>query len=267
MFKIDQVKNVWDCEYCNNLLVNPVTIVCGYSVCMKHLDELVENSSDEVKYKCFICPKQHTIPEEGFVINRRLQKQLDLELNKFKPSQAYEDCKKEINDAKDYVAKIEALEKDPETYIYDYFEEIKRKVDLRREEIKSKVDNFSDEIINSIESSKENCVRLAKEGKRLEIDIKKQKKELDELLERFDRFDFNEQKFHEIKDSVALLNKDLNKKLEAYKIPILDNKTYAFKIYDYIEVNPKLPEVIEDIFGGFKVIDNVISFDVIFNIM
>ena len=89
---------------------------------------------------------------------------------------------------------------------------------------------FCHEIINSIESSKENCVRLAKEGKRLEIDIKKQKKELDELLERFDRFDFNEQKFHEIKDSVALLNKDLNKKLEAHKIPILDNKTYAFKI-------------------------------------
>ncbi len=223
---------------------------------MKHLDELVENSSDEVKYKCFICSKQHTIPEEGFVINRRLQKQLDLELNKFKPSQAYEDCKKEINDAKDYVAKIEALEKDPETYIYDYLEEIKRKVDLRREEIKSKVDNFSDEIINSIESSKENCVRLAKEGKRLEIYIKKQKKELDELLERFDRFDFNEN-FDEIKQSVALLNKDLNRKIEAYKIPILDNKTYAFKMYEDIEV-------IEDIFGVFEVIDNVISFDVIF---
>jgi hypothetical protein len=97
---------------------------------------------------------------------------------------------------------------------------------------------------------------LAKEAKGLEIDIEKQKKVLDELLERFDRFDFNEN-FDEIKQSVALLNKDLNRKLEAYKITILDNKTYAFKIYEDIEV-------IEDIFGGFEVIDNVISFDVIF---
>ena len=92
MFKIDQVKNLWDCEHCNNLLVDPVTIVCGYSVCMRHLEELVENSCDLVKFMCLVCPKQHTFPEDGFVVNRRFQKQLELELNKFKPSQAYEDC-------------------------------------------------------------------------------------------------------------------------------------------------------------------------------
>jgi hypothetical protein len=46
----------------------------------------------------------------------------------------------ELNDAKANDAKIEALEKDHETYIYEYFEKIKRQVDLRREEIKTKVD-------------------------------------------------------------------------------------------------------------------------------
>jgi hypothetical protein len=33
MFKIDQVENLWDCEQCNQLIIDPVTIVCGYSVC------------------------------------------------------------------------------------------------------------------------------------------------------------------------------------------------------------------------------------------
>ncbi len=191
MFKIDQVKGLLDCEQCLQLLVNPITIPCGYSVCKKHLDEQLENSMEENKFQCVLCQRQHVVPTEGFVINRRLQDALEIELNKFKPSQAYEDCKKIINDAKDYVAKIEALNKDPETYIYDYFEEIKRLVDLRREEIKLRVDSCSDEMIRSIENSKENCVRLAKEGRRLKMDINKQKKVLDELLERFDRFDKN----------------------------------------------------------------------------
>jgi hypothetical protein len=53
----------------------------------------------------------------------------------------YENRKRELNDAKDNVAKIEALENDPEYYIYEYFEEVKRQVDLRREEIKSRVDD------------------------------------------------------------------------------------------------------------------------------
>ena len=66
-----------------------------------------------------------------------------------------------LNDAEDNVAQIEALEKDPETYIYEYFEEIKRQVDLRKEDIKSRVDSFSGEMIRSIEISKENCVRLS----------------------------------------------------------------------------------------------------------
>ena len=259
MFKIDQVKGLLDCEQCLQLLVNPITIPCGYSVCKKHLDELLENSMEENKFQCVLCQRQHVVPTEGFVINRRLQDALEIELNKFKPSQVYENCKMELNDSKDNVAKIEALEKDPEFYIYEYFEEIKRQVDLRREEIKLRVDSCSDEMIRSIENSKENCVRLAKEGRRLEIDIQKQKKVLDELLERFDRFEFNEKKFEDIKNSVVLLNKDLNRKLEVYKISILDSKTYAFEssaIYGEDEIG--------NIFGSFEINDYVISFYVIF---
>ena len=42
-------------------------------------------------------------------------------------------------------------------YFNEYFEELKRQVDLRREELKLKLDNYSDEIIQSIESTKDNC--------------------------------------------------------------------------------------------------------------
>ncbi len=40
MFKIDQVKNLFDCEQDNQLLLDPVTLPCGYSVCKIHLDRL-----------------------------------------------------------------------------------------------------------------------------------------------------------------------------------------------------------------------------------
>ncbi len=44
MFKIDQAKNLFNCEQCNQLLVDPVTLPCGYSVCKRRLDRLLENS-------------------------------------------------------------------------------------------------------------------------------------------------------------------------------------------------------------------------------
>ena len=255
MFKIDQVKGLLDCEQCLQLLVNPITIPCGYSVCKKHLDELLENSMEENKFQCVLCQRQHVVPIEGFVINRRLQDALEIELNKFKPSQVYENCKMELNDAKDNVAKIEALEKDPEFYIYEYFEEIKRQVDLRREEIKLRVDSCSDEMIRSIENSKENCVRLAKEGRRLKMDINKQKKALDELLERFDRFDIDEKEFEEIKESVVLLNRSITFKIEELKCSVVGNKIYSFEIKDID---------IENNFGSLKVFEKVDYFIIIF---
>lgn len=55
----------------------------------------------------------------------------------------------EIEEANDNMAKIEALENNGENYIKDYFEDIKREVDLRREDLKLKIDDYSDSIIQS----------------------------------------------------------------------------------------------------------------------
>jgi hypothetical protein len=79
----------------------------------------------------------------------------------------FEKCTKEIYDAKNNIEKIENFEKDPEYFIFEYFEELNREVDLRREISKLKLDECSDEIIQSIECTKENCINLNKESKRL----------------------------------------------------------------------------------------------------
>ena len=249
MFKLDQVKNLLNCDQCNQLLVDPVAIPCGYSVCKKHLDELLENSMEDNKFKCELCHDEHTIPERGFVINRRIQNALDIELNKFKPSRIFEECKKGINDARANIAMIEALEKDPENYIYEYFEEIKRKVDLRREEIKSKVDSYSDEVIRSIENTKQNCVRLSKEANTLNTKIEEQKKALTELLERFDRFDVEETRLERVKQSATMLNNYLTKTLEKHRYLFLGRTYYDFELSEKFKV--------KNVFGCFKEVKNV----------
>ena len=171
-YKIDQVKNLFDCEQCNQLLVDPITLPCGYSVCKRHLDELLVNAPKEMnKFECELCEKKHFFPEDGFAINRRIQNGLDIKLNSLKLNSVYEECKKKINEAKYQIQKIEILEKDPENYVFEYFEELKRQVDLRREELKLRLDECSDQIIESIESTKENYIKLSKESKRLSTKI------------------------------------------------------------------------------------------------
>ncbi len=68
---------------------------------------------------------EHAVPKEGIVINRHIQNALDIKFNTLKHNPVYEKCKKVIIEAQSNLAKLEVLDKDPESFIYEYFEDIK----------------------------------------------------------------------------------------------------------------------------------------------
>jgi len=178
---------------------------------------------------CLICQEEHLIPKKGFVINNRLQKLLTLKLNTLKfDCQIYNGCKKEIDDAKERVAKIRLLEKNAENYISEYFEDIKRQVDIRREDLKFKIDNYSNLIIKSVELNQIKYIKLSKEVNEITENIEKSKKEFDKLTSRFDTLEFNDKKFEDIKASVAVVNQEFHKILAEYQDSLIGNKKYTF---------------------------------------
>ena len=129
MYKVEKIRKLFDCDICNEMLVDPVTTLCGFTICKSHLDQY------EGSFQCDLCNSEHTVPKNGFKIARRLQDALNFQLNTFvelelKP--VYEECRNAIGEAQKDVDELESIDKDPENYIYEYFEDIKRKVDLRR---------------------------------------------------------------------------------------------------------------------------------------
>ena len=250
MFKIECAKNLFVCEECDQLLVDPVTLPCGDSVWKKHLDALLESSpKDSNTFLCKLCDDEHYIPKKGFAINKRIQNNLNRKLSSLKLNPVYEKCKKEINDVKNNLQKVEAFERDSENVIFEYFEELKRCVDLRREGLKLELDNCSDGIMQSIESAKDNCVKLSKESPRLGTESEESNKKLAELIDRFDIFEFNDRKFDEIMQSLTVLNRDLIRILSQNKYSILGGKDYTF---EFQEID------ITGLFGCFKEVEKVI---------
>ena len=74
MFKIDQLKSSVACDLCNKLLVDPILIPCGNSICKTHLNELINNMPKEKNtFICCICQDGHQIPKNGFMIQKKLQ--------------------------------------------------------------------------------------------------------------------------------------------------------------------------------------------------
>ena len=57
--------------------------------------------------------------------------------------------------------KLRDLKKYPEGFLYDYFEKVKRDVDLRREILKQEIDTYSDLVIKQIEDAHTECKILS----------------------------------------------------------------------------------------------------------
>ncbi len=162
MYKVDKIKNFFDCDLCHELLVDPISIPCGNNVCKSHLDKLLKKISKEKSFfQCEICKEEHFIPKKGFKVDKRLQNGLEIQFNTLKLTPIFDECKKVIKTARERVAKIDTLEKNSEGYIYDYFEDIKRQVDIRREDLKMKIDKYSDEVIQSIEGTQVNYIKIS----------------------------------------------------------------------------------------------------------
>jgi hypothetical protein len=135
MFKIDQAKSLFDCCLCNNMIIDPITLVCGNTICKDHIDKMIKDSTDKQKvFKCEMCNEEHSVPTGGFVVNKLLQKASEIKFHDFKLSPIFDECKQLIKETKESAAKIEAIANDPESFIYEYFSDLKNKVDLRREE-------------------------------------------------------------------------------------------------------------------------------------
>jgi hypothetical protein len=254
MFKVDEVKASFDCDLCNKLLIDPIVLPCGNCICKAHLNELLTNISKETgTFICCICKDEHQIPKNGFIIQKKLQNLIKLELNLLEPSPLYEECKKEIEEAKEKVVKIEQLKKDPESYIYDYFEDIKRQVDIRREDLKLKIDTYSDEIIKSIDNTQVNLVKLSKEVNLMNTNLEKSERELNILMEQFDTLKFNDKKFEEIRNKATVMNKEFRNIITQYQDSLIKNKTYSFEFKEL---------QIEDIFG--RLVDHLVIFRIFF---
>jgi hypothetical protein len=237
MYKIEKIKNLFDCDKCNKLLIDPVPTICGFTVCKSHLDQFIDS------FQCDLCHCEHTVPKDGFEVSGRLQDAMSTQLNTLELMPVHDECKKVIEEAQKDVADIESIDKDPENYIYEYFEDIKRKVDLRREVLKEGIDTYSDDTIKSINKAQMTCQKLAKEVNKLSKDFDDSKIKLNELISQFDSFKISDQKFQDIKENVSDLKEEFKQMLSKYKSSLINDKEYVFRFED-------VP--ISNVFGKFE---------------
>ena len=245
MHKLDQIKCLFNCNKCQAILEEPITLSCGNTVCKKHLQESL---NVENVIGCSLCQKKHIVPEDGFLINKIIQNGLEIELNKLKLNPIFDSCKKALGDTKESAANVQKIRDNQEIYIKQYFDGIREQVESRQNSLKDQIDKYSAEIKQSIEKSESTCIQLAKEVNKLTNEIDKSNDELFKLQENFGTFEINDKKFQDIKNSAEFLNLNFINVFSEYKESLFLNKKYEF-LFDDMEI--------KGVVGKFSVKDKV----------
>jgi len=206
-----------------------VTLPCGKNVCQSHL----QNHLGQEQFRCHLCRDEHHVPKNGFQINNNIQKALEMELHKaFGSNPVFEECKSHIENATKVIRQLEVLKNSPEGYIHEYFEEIKRQVDLRRENLKYEIDLCSDRMIERIERTRTECIQMSVQMKGIAEELEVLTGELDRIRDQFNSLDVSEAKLNRVKSELVALECELDEKLIKEQHSVLQNNEYLFVFYE-----------------------------------
>ena len=104
--------------------VESITLPCGNSVFNTHSD------TSEYSFQCELCFIEHTVPKQGFTVSKRIRDALDIELDTL-TFICLRRVQRDAEMAKENALDLQNITRNPESYFYDSFEELRRKVDLR----------------------------------------------------------------------------------------------------------------------------------------
>lgn len=148
------MNKILSCEYeiCKKYLQVPIRLPCQKTICKEHIDDHIKYGFDYIY--CQFCNKEHSIPENGFPINKDLECILNANMH--------------LNtNHKKAIEKLKKLEKTKETYnfmaekphefIDNYFSEVKNNIELQKDKLKLKIDLITREMICQVENIEMEC--------------------------------------------------------------------------------------------------------------
>lgn len=221
------------CGQCRQLLHSPVVLPCGNSICREHVTTCVEPS-----LYCLSCQSDHEIPEAGFCPNRALEQIISTRIRNFKYPEDYvksiESCNVSLMVLKQMKDKLDLS---AENYITKMYDEMRNKIELKRETFKLTVADDYDKLAHNLDIFKQDCLDnidkhgdLIEEVKKLKDNLKKRLKESDKTSDMVAILKDSQQleaKFKELKDAL------MRNKLHLYRKQMIQFAKIDFKAIDH----------------------------------
>lgn len=227
--KIERISDLFKCKLCKKSYSNPIMLPCGNVICLKDLELL---SSDGINIDCHLCDREHQKPLDGFPIVRPLAEMMELRADRLSFGKNFEYGKNLLVAVEKLLRQFSLINSDPKSFIHDYFNELRKKCNLKREEIKSEIDNHYDQMLKEIDKYQKECDASCKIVDDMFTDIESYKNNLKDWIKEYDTTSINEESRNRIIFESKSTKLKLDDQLGFYKNKLLKNMSYRIEHYD-----------------------------------
>ena len=169
------LKSVCQCDWqdCKLYLEQPITLPCGYTICLSHIklaNEKEEENNNEDRFKCKLCnsPEDHIIPSGGFQINKKIELLIEQNTHLFGLQR----------EAKNLYQHLDIVLKDfedmcnlnPHEYIQTYFDQIRQQIESKRDRSINLIKSRSERFLNKLNDLEQDCKSSSYKLNKSEID-------------------------------------------------------------------------------------------------
>lgn len=232
LMKIEKISDLFKCKLCKKSYTNPIMLPCGNVICLRDLELL---SSDGINIDCHLCDREHQKPIDGFPIVKPLAEMMELRADRLSFGKNFEYGKNLLVSLEKLLKQFSLINNDPKLFIHEYFNDLKKKCNQKREEIKSEIDNHYDQILKEIDKYQKDCEISSKIIDDMFTDIELHKNNLKDWIKEYDTTSINE----ETRNRIIFESKSTKLKLEdqfgVYKNRLLKNMSYRIEHYDISE--------------------------------
>lgn len=210
---MDILKSVIKCGDCSRVLEKPVTLPCGSSICLKHLESLQNRT-----YLCKLCDEDHHIEESNMIVSKALERLINSNVENLNLGCDYNDAFDFCNGLDQSLKNLEAWTNEPMSFIKQTIDKLKNKTELIREERKLKIDEEAKKIIEQLETYLEQCKNnldssdLQTKLDEINHDIINTKEKLVEWQTKLNDFSLDEQEWKWIKEYSNKYNYSIKQK-------------------------------------------------------
>jgi hypothetical protein len=177
------LKSNWTCSYWNKILKDPILLPCEDNICRQHLIE-----KDVVKQnaiKCVKCKENFPLKDREFKSIKTLKQLIEeksyLSEEEMNLKQNLEESiRKFFGFYDEFISKKSIVDTD----VFNYFQELRFKIDEHRERLKEKIDDVALEMIEQTKKCEAEYLKEVKENLLSSLDHSKSlDKELEEIEE------------------------------------------------------------------------------------